>query len=139
MRLFLVGERVLFAGLLVALIGYLSVLSSGRAVEDRVAKTIAGALRKPGGDSPTYVWPSVAPDSASILERNGVITRLCAEPGSSVCYPAACLYRSVTKGPFVASVRWQYSRDHHGVGGTRRFFCFFGLVRELRPERTVIQ
>jgi hypothetical protein len=130
---------VLFALLLVAVVGYVSVLFSGRATEDRVAESIAAALRKQGGESTAYVWPSVAPDSASILERNGVVTRLCTDTDSASCYPAAYLYRSVVRGPFVASVRWQYSRDYHGVGGTRRFFCFFGLVRELNPERTFIQ
>jgi hypothetical protein len=124
---------------LTAFSGYPSVMLSGRAAEDRVAETITAALRKQGGETRVYVWPSAAPDAASILERNGVSTRLCREPNSADCYPAAYLYRSVASGPFVASVRWQYSRDHHGVGGTRRFFCFFGLVRELSPERTFIQ
>lgn len=119
--------------------GYLSVIVSARTVENRVAGSVAAELRRQGTQPVVYVWPSAAPASASILERNGVATRLCTDAATEKCYPAAYLYRSTPTGPFVASVRWQYSRDHHGVGGTRRFFCFFGLVRELSPERTFIQ
>lgn len=132
-------KRVLLAVLFVGMAGYLSVIVSGRVIEDRVAGSVAAGLRKQGAEMAVYVWPSATPDAASILERNGVTTRLCSDTEGAKCYPAAYLYRSTAIGPFVASVRWQYSRDHHGVGGTRRFFCFFGMVRELSQERTFIQ
>ncbi len=138
MRVAWIVRRVLLALLLMGVAGYLSVLISGPAAENRVAKGIADAMRKEG-KAAVYVWPSVAPDSVSILERNGAVTRLCTDTGSASCYPQAYMYRSVAKSPFVVSVRWQYSRDHHGVGGTRRFLGLFGLVHELSPERTFIQ
>jgi hypothetical protein len=129
---------VALALLLTVVLGYLSAFVSRGATEDRIARSIAAAMRKEVAPA-VYVWPSVAPDSASILERNGVATQLCPDPASPRCYPQAYLYRSVVKQPFVTAVRWQYSRDYHGVGGTRRFLVFFGWVYELRPQRTFIQ
>ena len=124
--------------LLTVVLGYLSAFVSRGATEDRIAQSIAAAMDKEVAPT-VYVWPSVAPDSVSILGRNGVPTQLCPDAASQSCFPQAYLYRSVVKRPFVTAARWQYSRDHHGVGGTRRFLAFFGLVYELRPERTFIQ
>jgi hypothetical protein len=132
-------RRLIIALLVVVAAGYLSAVVSGRVAEDRVAGSIAANLRRQGVEPMVYVWPQAAPDTASILERNGVGTRLCTDTEGTSCYPAAYLYRSVPTGPFVAHVRWQYSRDQHGVGGTRRFFGLFGFVRELKPERSYIQ
>lgn len=126
------------ASLLTVVLGYLSAFLSRGATEDRIAQSIKAAMQKEVATG-VYVWPSVAPDSVSILERNGVVSQLCPDAASQSCFPQAYLYRSVVKRPFVTSVRWQYSRDHHGVGGTRRFLVFFGLVYELSQERTFIQ
>ena len=130
--------RVMLVLLLTAGSGYLSAFISRGATEDRIAQSIASAMHKEVAPT-VYVWPSVAPDSVSILGRNGVATQLCRSAASQSCFPQAYLYRGVVKWPFVTAVRWQYSRDHHGVGGTRRFLAFFGLMYELSPERTFIQ
>lgn len=138
MRAIKVVGRVALALLLVVVAGYLSAFLSRGSAEDRVARSILAAMQKQVAPT-VYVWPSVAPDSAPILERNGVVTQRCPDATSQSCYPQAYLYRAVVKQPFVTAVRWQYSRDHHGVGGTRRFLAVFGLVHELSPERTFIQ
>jgi hypothetical protein len=132
-------RRVILLLLAVVAAGYLSVLVSGRTAEDRVAQSISADLRTPGGEPTYYVWPSAAPDTASILQRNGLPTRECTDGAAGDCYPAVYLHRSVPTWPFVAHVRWQYSRDQHGVGGTRRFFCFFGFVRELDHDLYFVQ
>lgn len=135
----LIIPRLIIALVGIAAAGYVSALVSGRVAEDRVAASIAATLRQQGADPLVYVWPQAAPDSAVIFERNGVATRVCTDTEGTDCYPAAYLYGSAPTWPFMTDVRWQYSRDHHGVGGTRRFFGFFGFVRELKPGRTFIQ
>lgn len=131
-------RRALAALLVMTVAACTSVWASGRAAENRVASDLVEVAQRQGA-SAVYVWPSAAPDAGLILERNGMTTRLCADEGTTGCYPQVYIYRSVAANPFVVSVRWQYSRDHHGVGGTRRFVEVFGLIRELSPEGTFIQ
>ena len=112
-------------------LGSVSAFGSRDACEDRVAHWLMSRAQMP---SFVYVWPADSP----ILRRNGVDTRVCVDDHPP-CYPVAIIHRAEVDGPFVTSVRWQYSRDHHGSLGVRRFFCLFGMVFELKPGPTAIQ
>jgi len=127
--------RAIAVGLLVALVGYISALTSRRGCEAAAAARIEREL----GSRAVFVLPESVdafsyPGSESILQRNGFRTKRCLRSGDAFdCFPWAGVSRASVFAPFLVKVKWACVGGPLSGYGTRTLYLvLFGAVFELR-------